>query len=1008
MTTVHWLSGQDPTKLYSTSQLTKDTSAPGERKITTSYLDHRTSTWNDDDDDDVNKGKTFTTSGFVASVSFFDTIRYTGYLTKNGANSSVFQNASSNALSWSTQKISTTGTFSTTPQDTGTLISGATSSGSTNVWPSFSTAIRTSSESKYLKSGESTDFQITIRRSEHSNLGQPGSPTVTTAIVQSPSKTVNLTIRGTANTLSPTTKSSLPSSSSYKQSDSTNFVTSLSRMLPGGTFSHGWLSSESISPVTLDGQYSTMIKENISTRKSSFSDHNKSTRSMSVSPTPAVRFALELVSSSSKVHKTSQSALAKKLISTDSKMVSSKSLRGDFSTVVMTSFPSLSLSNNQGSAVVKFLTPTKPASFAVTQGSNPSTLGARSTNRAFLQTEKQSLVSSTLPWYTRNNGISTARVVTSLRTFPSSRLQRRLSISQSRSEIKATSFGSAAMLNSSSKSSSLSSSPGGLRSLPDAMSSSYGSISSRASYDYLPSFASEATTNGVSSWIATQNISSRSPSSNSKPISTSRKMSTQHWHAGQSTDSLRYLNPNSRVKEFLPANLTIKTTNPAHGHQQTLHKITSVALALSTVTSSLIITTLSLKQPTALSQSLQSITNSLPPVRLTPRRMSSHSKNSRLSNVISSMENLTSNKPLETSQHHAWYTQTGYTLAISTITCFSITTVMSNSRGISAAEPVSKTTISQLDDAGLSSNISSTLSDRSSERLTVMQSSKKGHSVLTMELHKTFQQILVSSSKDTPTNSTATQSFIATTSPSVQSRILLLDGSSASHFTTLASRNKSLYVYNLTHSKFVLPMETVTIFPSPISTSTTQVKPLETTVSYSFSTVLTNYGPTTNSTAQFKIMDGSLVIRNRLFHENLSSPNTTMFKALADEVEEIIMDIVSLDAEVTSFRNGSIVANFYLLVASGSPFSDRDYADMLSQANETLWRGYQVTNITVILRVDSPRATARLHDGGGLSKAAVAAIFTVFSVLLIAVGCFGAYICKKKRLCERSRVKPAE
>ena len=133
-----------------------------------------------------------------------------------------------------------------------------------------------------------------------------------------------------------------------------------------------------------------------------------------------------------------------------------------------------------------------------------------------------------------------------------------------------------------------------------------------------------------------------------------------------------------------------------------------------------------------------------------------------------------------------------------------------------------------------------------------------------------------------------------------------------------------------------------------------------------------------------------------------------MFKALADEVEEIIMDIVALDAEVTSFRNGSIIANFYLLVTSGSPLSDRYYANMLSQANETLWRGYQVTNITVILRIDSPRATARLQDGGDLSKAAVAAIFTVFSVLLIAAGCFGVYICKKKRLCKRSRVKPAE
>ena len=120
------------------------------------------------------------------------------------------------------------------------------------------------------------------------------------------------------------------------------------------------------------------------------------------------------------------------------------------------------------------------------------------------------------------------------------------------------------------------------------------------------------------------------------------------------------------------------------------------------------------------------------------------------------------------------------------------------------------------------------------------------------------------------------------------------------------------------------------------------------------------------------------------------------------------MDIVSLDAEVTSFRNGSIIANFYLLVAYDSPFSDSDYAQMLSDANETLWRGYQVANISVLLRVNTRHEATRLQDGGGLSKAAVPAILTVFSVLLIAVGCFGVYICKKKGLCERSRVKPAE
>jgi len=58
-------------------------------------------------------------------------------------------------------------------------------------------------------------------------------------------------------------------------------------------------------------------------------------------------------------------------------------------------------------------------------------------------------------------------------------------------------------------------------------------------------------------------------------------------------------------------------------------------------------------------------------------------------------------------------------------------------------------------------------------------------------------------------------------------------------------------------------------------------------------------------------MDGSFVIRNRKYHANLSHPNTTMFKTLAVDLEGIIMDIVSLDAEVTSLRNGSIVTNFY-------------------------------------------------------------------------------------------------
>ena len=985
-------SRQDPTKLYSTSELIRDSSESGERKITTSYLDHRTSSWNDDGDDDVNETKTFTKSGFVAHVSSLNVVRSTGYLTKRRDNSFLLQNASSLSL----KKRSTTGTFSTTPRDVGALVSGVTSSGSSKVWSSFSTAVRTSSEFEY-------DFQITTKRSERPKYGETGSSAVTTAILQSPwvsFKTVYLTIRGTVSTLSPTTKSSLPSSSSHKQSHSTNVITSLGRSLPGNTFSHGWVSSQSISPVTLDGQYSSMVKE-----ASSVSDHNTSAWSMSVFPTPAVNFTLELVSSSSKVHDASQSALLTKLFSTESNLASSGSLRDE----MIPSFPSLSLFTKQrSSAVEKVFTPTKATSLAVTQRSNPGTLGPQSTNRVFWQTKKYSLVISTLPWYTRNNGVSTAGISLKLSTLLVSRLQTSPSITQPQSRIKAPSFGSAVMLNSNSstKSPSLGSSPGELNSLPVAMVSPYGSISSQASYDYLSTFASEATTNRFLSWIATQNIASHSLSSNSKPVLTSRKRTTQHWHAGRSTDSVQHLNPKSSVREILPTNLTIKSTNLAHTYQQTLHKGTRDTLALSTVTSSLITTALSSKQSTAMSQGIQSIAKSLSPDQLTPSRMFSHPENTRLSTVTSSEEHLTSNNPLETSKYQKWYKTTSDTLEIPTITRLSIIKVMSNSRGISTAKPVSRTMVSQFNDAGFSSNISAILCSRSSERLTVSLLRQKAHSVSTMELYKTSQQTLVNSSKPTPTNSTATQTSIATMSASIQSTIFSLNESSASRINTLASRN--IYVYNTTHSQYALTRETVTIFPSPSYTSTTQFKPLETTDSYSFSTLLISDGPTSNSTAQFKIMDGSFVIRNRQFHANLSNPNTTMFKALANEVEEIIMDIVSLDAEVTSFRNGSIIANFYLLVAYDSPFSDSDYAQMLSDANETLWRGYQVANISVLLRVNTRHEATRLQDGGGLSKAAVAAILTVFSVLLIAVGCFGVYICKKKGLCERSRVKPAE
>ena len=84
-----------------------------------------------------------------------------------------------------------------------------------------------------------------------------------------------------------------------------------------------------------------------------------------------------------------------------------------------------------------------------------------------------------------------------------------------------------------------------------------------------------------------------------------------------------------------------------------------------------------------------------------------------------------------------------------------------------------------------------------------------------------------------------------------------------------------------------------------------------------------------------------------------------MFKILAHEVEAVIMDIMSLnntdilDTEIMSFRNGSIVEDFYMRVRYDSPLSDQECAQLLSAANETPWRGFYVTNITVILRASS-------------------------------------------------------
>ena len=210
---------------------------------------------------------------------------------------------------------------------------------------------------------------------------------------------------------------------------------------------------------------------------------------------------------------------------------------------------------------------------------------------------------------------------------------------------------------------------------------------------------------------------------------------------------------------------------------------------------------------------------------------------------------------------------------------------------------------------------------------------------------------------------------------------------------TLASKYSSIQFLQVSHSR-----NNTILYPT-ILEQTTMIPPV-----------------TSNYSTPIKVMDGSLIIKDKRYHTNLSNPNTTMFKTLADEIETIIMRIISfnntdvLGVEVTSFKNGSVLAYFALTVKYDSPFNDQDFANLLREANGTLWRGYLVTNITVTLRTVEKGSHGRSHDQeeAKLSTPTIIAILSVLAVLLVAVGGFGVYVCKKKGLCPKSRVRPVK
>ncbi|KAL9955829.1 hypothetical protein ACROYT_G037214 [Oculina patagonica] len=997
-TTSHLASRHDINRMYSTPKPVIHTSQSGDTKTISSYsLLHGTS-------------RSFTERSKENTDSFHPPVSSSGII----KSTSVVQKAVSNAPTPSAEKKEASENISiksttVTLQDIETVGNGITSFEAKYIPSTLPTSIRKSSEFAYSKS---VDSQLTSRQSnQHSKLVRTSSLAVTTANLESSWKSsenslhtgkMNM-IRGiTASTLLPTAKSGV-SSSLYSNS----FEGSSS----GSTFSPDWVSSQSIG----SGETRVMVNHTSVRKESSFSKNYGSLVSMHFSPTPTSGSVTSFI----KGHKTSQlfnlsSYTANRLVSKEQPSNHSGYSSKSIVTVLKTVFSSLSLSANQGSSKLQdILTSTKATSLSATHQSHPSTLVPRSPK----------LVISTQPLYTthNSNGFSTVGAVgdvTSLETTSSlsSHLQTRPSIGTQFS-IKAISLSSTVSLNTNSNTESplLSSSPAEFNSLAIALASSYDPVLSYSSFEELPTAASEMeSTDSVSLWIPSQTSVSYSSSTISQQTLTSRKMSTQgkigvsivssYVHVQQSKSK-------SSIKESPTTTSTISTKKVSKAYHQSLHKDTSDAPTKSTFTRIYITTTQPSRQSPVLSRGVQSVTRFLPTAEMSAKRMTSSFEGSWLSTINSGEQQSTSDNPHGTSQHLPMYTATSDTLGISTVRLSPVTKVSSNTRGMSNALSDSRRrTSSRVENVGLSSDIFSTARPSFSESINVSLSRTRVNSVSSTELHKTFQHTLLTDSSNTTTNSTVVQISIPTLSLSIQSTVLSRNTSSASQIITPASSNISLSAHNTSTSQSFNSSTkgTAMLIPSPTHTSTTHVKPIMTTDLYLFSSVSTTFRPTLNTTTQFKIMDGSLVIRNRNFHANLSNPNSTMFKVLANEVEEIITEIVSLDAKVISFRNGSIIADFYLMVAYDSPFSDQDYAQMLSEASESLWRGYYVTNITVTLRVSTGRPAARLQDGGGLSKAAVVAIFAVFSVLLIVVGSFGVYVCTKKGMCERSRVKPSD
>ncbi|XP_032226153.2 uncharacterized protein PB18E9.04c isoform X2 [Nematostella vectensis] len=165
-------------------------------------------------------------------------------------------------------------------------------------------------------------------------------------------------------------------------------------------------------------------------------------------------------------------------------------------------------------------------------------------------------------------------------------------------------------------------------------------------------------------------------------------------------------------------------------------------------------------------------------------------------------------------------------------------------------------------------------------------------------------------------------------------------------------------------------------------------------------------------TVQYTRIDGSLKLTNVEFHPNLTNTANVMFKTLAEDVERTIAAIYSSsfipaqEVKVESFEKGSVVVYFYVMLDSrvAGYYSSEKLTSVLRMSNATMWRGYRVSDVTMVERAAKPQSAKRESSGvdDGVTIAIVLG-FICSAVLL----CIVIYmLCSHKKRLRKGKVLP--